>query len=211
MTSEHAHLLAEGFGELIGPILIFGIYIVASLAKAVAKKGRSEDSGEETESELKKAVRRRYQEIYQKQVGQTPSQGSPKQPRQQPNYQPKPVSRTEPAIKRQRSEWEIRQEALRQRNAKIQPQRPNLERPKPNIIKQVSVAETHKKPRHLKPVEKIFDEIPKKHYQQTSKVAVKESRIQTSGLNSLLKDPQNLRSAIILKEILDKPLALREI
>ena len=65
---------ASDLFELLGPILIFGIYIIASIVKAAAQKGKSDESGEENKSELKKAVRRRYQEIYQRQTGKTASE-----------------------------------------------------------------------------------------------------------------------------------------
>ena len=67
---------AEDFFKMIGPLLIFGIYIVGSLAKGWTK-GRQQDPEEEEPSELRKAVQQRYQEIHQRQIGGAPGQGQP--------------------------------------------------------------------------------------------------------------------------------------
>ncbi|MDH4203127.1 MAG: hypothetical protein OEV87_09550 [Phycisphaerae bacterium] len=192
-------LLAEGLFDLFGPILIFGIYIVASIVKTVAKKRPTEDSGEETESELKKAVRRRYQEIYQRQTGQT----QPRPPEQRsPQYvQPRPVQQAPPIRQPQRSQWEIQQEAIRQRNAKLQsqrtvPKRPHVNAPTqtPKAVIQPNILGTQKQ------------RVPKKTK------TVEGSQKQSENLLAfMVKSPENLRSAIILKEILDKPLALRDV
>lgn len=199
MIPAQIGLLAEGLFDLLGPILIFGIYIIASIVKTVAKKGSKEDSGEETESELKKAVRRRYQEIHQRQTGQT--QQKPPEPQRSPQYvQPRPVQQTPPIRKRQRSQWEIQQEAIRQRNAKLKSQRTVSKRPHVNVPTQVPAAVSQ----------------PDMLYAQKKRVPKKTKTVEGSQKRSenlltfLIKRPENLRSAIILKEILDKPLALRD-
>ncbi|MHC5140763.1 MAG: hypothetical protein ACYSOD_01970 [Planctomycetota bacterium] len=66
---------ADDFFKMIGPLLIFGIYIVGALAKGWTK-GRQQDSEEEP-SELRKAVQKRYQEIHQRQVGGVEGQAQP--------------------------------------------------------------------------------------------------------------------------------------
>ena len=198
MISGHTNLLAEGLFDLLGPILIFGIYIIASIAKTAAKKGQQSGSGEETESELKKAVRRRYQEIYQKQVGQTPQK--PPEPQRSSQYaaQPRPVQQAPPIRQPQRSQWEIKQEAIRQRKARLQSQRTIPRRPQTKAPKQIPAAITQPKPKQ------VLHQKPAK--------TVDESQKQSENLlQYMIKRPANLRSAIILKEILDKPLALRDI
>ena len=66
---------ADDLFKMIGPLLIFGIYIVGALAKGWTK-GRQQDSEEEP-SELRKAVQKRYQEIHQRQVGGVEGQAQP--------------------------------------------------------------------------------------------------------------------------------------
>ena len=181
-------VLASGLFDLIGPFLIFGIYIIVSIAKATAKKEQAGDS-EEAESELKKAVRRRYQEIYLKQVGQAPQESS--KPQRKPQYvQSQPKQEIEPTIPQHRYQWEIRQQAIRERNIKSQPRKIVPKRPQASILKQVSAAVSKPKSKQLM-------------HQEMAKTG--------NLLVSMIKEPGNLRSAIVLKEILDKPLALREV
>jgi len=197
MIPAQIGLLAEGFFDLIGPLLIFGIYIIASIAKTATKKGKQAGSGEEKESELKKAVRRRYQEIYQKQVGQTPQK--PPEPQRSPQYaaQPRPVQQAPLIRQPQRSQWEIKQEAIRQRKARLQSQRTVSRRQQTKAPKQIPAAMSQPKPKQVL-------------YQRPAKT-VDDSRKQPENLlQYMIKRPENLRSAIILKEILDKPLALRD-
>ncbi|MHC4854793.1 MAG: hypothetical protein ACYS72_00125 [Planctomycetota bacterium] len=195
MIPAQIGLLAEGLFDLLGPILIFGIYIVASIVKTVAKKGSKEDSGEETESELKKAVRRRYQEIHQRQTGQTPPE------QRSPQYvQPRPVQPTPPIRQPQRSQWEIQQEAIRQRNAKLKSQRTVSKRPHVNVPTQT--------PRAVSQPDMLYAQ--KKRVPKKTKTVEGSQKRSENLLTFLIKRPENLRSAIILKEILDKPLALRD-
>jgi hypothetical protein len=203
MIPSQIGLLAEGFFDLLGPILIFGIYIIASIAKTVAQKGQKDGSDEEPESELKKAVRRRYQEIYQKQVGKVPPKTSQTQ-QPTPQVQLRPAQKPVPEIPRQRSQWEVQQEAVRQ----LQSQRTVPKRPHVYIQKQAPTALNQSKPGQMadqKPVQ-----AQKKLIQQQVKT-IEGSQRRTGNLLSMLKGPKNLRSAIMLKEILDKPLALRDV
>ena len=207
MVLAQISLLANGFGDIIGPILIFGIFIISSIVKAAAKKGRGENGDKETESALKKAVRQRYHEIYQQQTGKAPKK--PLERSKPPRYIPdKPMREIEPTAVQQRSQWELRQEAIRQRNATMQ----RSEYSKPTILNQIAAAAVAKPPRP-KPATKLNAQtkVPRKHIQQPVK-SVKHDKAQTAGvpLYAMMKDPKNLRTAFILKEILDKPIALQD-
>jgi hypothetical protein len=174
-------LLAEGLFDLLGPALIFGIYIIGALAKNWVKrdKGGSQD---ENQSELKKAVRKRYEQIRQRQVGEETPQ----------------LKRTPKAIPVART---IRQEENRPRQA-MQTQKSvvGYGRPKPPQTIQQAIAP---EPVHLQKKKAAQKQIPKKVDQAP------KCRHAGSLLENMMSRPENLRSAIILKEILDKPLALR--
>ena len=186
-------LLAEGLGDFIGPILLFGVYIIASLAKTAAKKRQMNADGEDTEPELKKAVRRRYQEIYQRQAAKTPRQTPPAQQWQQLRRQSEP----EPVMPRPRIQEKLRQAAIRERHA--QPQsRKNTHKSSPKRIPAEAPAAS-KQPRS------------RQNTHQKTAFAEDMPAQPANQLGSLLKKPENLRTAIILKEILDVPLALRDV
>ena len=180
---------AEDFFKMIGPLLIFGIYIVGSLAKGWTK-GRQQDPEEEEPSELRKAVQQRYQEIHQRQIGGAPGQGHPPkrtEPAPTTVHAPRPVESSIP----------VRQPS--QRTYPIQ-------------------AERHRRPiQQKKHLQRNMRQKPIGLKTQTPKSAQKpqtakstESRCAEHSLASMIRQPQNLRTAIILKEILDKPLALRD-
>ncbi|MHC4524062.1 MAG: hypothetical protein ACYSU8_00780 [Planctomycetota bacterium] len=239
-------LLADGFFDLIGPILIFGIYIIASIAKKVAKKGQTEDSDVEIESELKKAVRKRYEQIRQRQSiakkvakkGQTEDSDVEieselkkavrkryEQIRQrqlgQQSQQPPQVKRPPKAVPvarpvqqeqsrpRQMSQWEQQQQTIRQRNAKLQEQRMATKRQHANVLKQSSKTVRQPKPKQAIPQKLV--QTQKKKIQHQAKTVSQKKQQAGNLLSYMINRPENLRSAIILKEILDKPLALRDI
>ena len=181
---------AEDFFKMIGPLLIFGIYIVGSLAKGWTK-GRQQDPEEEEPSELRKAVQQRYQEIHQRQIGGAPEQGHP----------PK---RTEPAPAAVHSSRSIESPIpVRQPSQRTYPiQAERHRRPVPQQQNHL------RKNRRQNPVA-VKAKIPKSAQKpQTAKST--ELRCAEHSLASMIRQPQNLRTAIILKEILDKPLALRD-
>jgi hypothetical protein len=208
MIPSQIGLLAESFFDLLGPILIFGIYIIASIAKTVAQKGQKDDSDEEPESEsgMKKAILRRYQEIHQRQVGNTAQ--NPLEPQRPRVVQPRTVQQS-PSIKQpQHSQWEIQQEAIRQHNAKLQSQRTIPKRPHIYIQKQAPAAVNQPKPAQMADSAPV--QAQKKLIQQQVKT-IEGSQRRMRNLLSMLRRPENLRSSIILKEILDKPRALRDV
>jgi hypothetical protein len=180
---------AEDFFKMIGPLLIFGIYIVGSLAKGWTK-GRQQDPEEEEPSELRKAVQQRYQEIHQRQIGGAPGQGQP----------PK---RTEPAPAAVHSSRSI--------ESPIPVRQPSQRTYPIQVERHRRPVQQKKDPRQnmrQKPVA-VKAKIPKSPQKpQTAKST--EIRCAEYSLASMIRQPQNLRTAIILKEILDKPLALRD-
>ena len=182
-------LLAEGLFDLLGPALIFGIYIIGALAKNWVKRDQG-TSEEENQSELKKAVRKRYEKIHQRQLGED----SPQLKRTQKSI---PIARTvrqEENRPKQISQWEQQQQAIRQRNAKLQEQRIT-----PKTTRQSSASITS----HVPKKKMSKEAVPRKIDQ------VQKDRPMKNILRHMMNRPENLRSAIILKEILDKPLALR--
>lgn len=196
--------------ELIGPILIFGIYIIGALAKNWVNRDQK-GSDKENQSELKKAVRKRYEQIRQRQTGEdsahlkrTPKAVSTARTIQQEENRP-----------RQASQWEQQQRAIRQHNAKLQEQRMAAKRARAIQAQKAVVGYDQPKPPQTigqvvapKPVRKQKKTAVPKHI---SEKAVHTPKYRCAGglLEDMLGRPENLRSAIILKEILDKPLALR--
>ncbi|MHC5161463.1 MAG: hypothetical protein ACYSOC_07515 [Planctomycetota bacterium] len=172
---------ADDFFKMIGPLLIFGIYIVGALAKGWTK-GRQQDSEEEP-SELRKAVQKRYQEIHQRQVGGVEGQAQP------PRH-------TEPApTTSQRTFPPLPVQAESHRRLVQQPQKPRRQsrRQKPYSVK-TQALKSVQKPRTAR----------------INEVESTKPRYEAHSLASIIQQPQSLRTAVVLKEILDKPLALRD-
>ncbi|MEN8127070.1 MAG: hypothetical protein ABFR90_04600 [Planctomycetota bacterium] len=206
-------LLAEGWFELILPIFIFGIYIIGALAKNWTQQ-QKQDPEEHDQSELKKAVRKRYEQIRQRQMGE----GTP-----QLKKTPKaiPAARTlrqEENRPRQISQWEQQQQVIRQRNAKLQEQRMAARQTRAVQAQKPVVRYARTKPPKMtrqvpvpSPVQAQMKKAAKK--KPVSKKVEQAPRRQPTGnlLSHMINRPENLKSAIIVKEILDKPLALRGI
>ena len=184
---------ADDFFKMIGPLLIFGVYIISALAKGWTKN-KQQGSDEEKPSELRKAVQRRYQEIHDRQVG-----NSPGRTQSQPPRQPEPV-RTVHSARPVEPPASVRQVPRRTSPAHPvqveRPRRPVQHRNRPRNVQQ-------------KPVS-VKTQAPKSVRKPHKAEAVKQSRAEHYSLASMMRQPQNLRTAIILKEILDKPLALRD-
>lgn len=189
---------ADDFFKMIGPLLIFGIYIVGALAKGWAK-GRQQESEEKEPSELKKAVQRRYQEIHQRQIGGGPGQGQPpgqSEPAPATVHPPRPVEPPMP---------------VRQPSQRTYPAHPvQAEKQRRPVPQQQNHLRQY---RRRKPVSEKIQ--PAKSVQKP--LAIKRNEAKSTkprcaeySLASMIRQPQNLRTAIILKEILDKPLALRD-
>jgi len=189
---------AEDFFKMIGPLLIFGIYIVGALAKGWTK-GRQQDSEQEEPSELRKAVQRRYQEIHQRQIGGAPEQGHP----------PK---RTEPAPATPHSSRSIESPIpVRQPSQRIHPAHPvQAERHRRPVPQQQNYLRKNRRQKPVPEKAKIPKSPQKLRMVKPSEAKSTELRCAEHSLASMIRQPQNLRTAIILKEILDKPLALRD-
>ena len=186
---------ADDFFKMIGPLLIFGVYIISMLAKGWTKN-RQQESDEENPSELRKAVQRRYQEIHDRQTGKSSGQVQPPRHTEPVRtvHSARPVE--PPASVRQvpRRTYPTHQvQAERPRRSVKHRNRPRNVQQKPVSIK-TQVPKPVQRPQTVSHEEK----------------AVKQSCTDHS-LASMIRQPQNLRTAIILKEILDKPLALRDI
>ena len=185
---------ADDFFKMIGPLLIFGVYIISALAKGWTKN-KQQGSDEENSSELRKAVQRRYQEIHDRQVG-----NSPGRTQSQPPGQPEPV-RTVHSARPVEPPTPVRQVPRRTYPAhQVQAERPRRPVQQKNHLRQNM---------RQKPVS-VKTQAPKSVRKPHKAEAVKQSRAEHYSLASMMRQPQNLRTAIILKEILDKPLALRD-
>lgn len=189
---------AGDFIELLAPLILFGIYILGALAKKWSKN-RELDSGEEKpSSELQKAVRKRYQQIYEKQTGKTPSRN---QVQSRQAEQPQFVRQTAEKIKPVRVRQHER--GISSSSPEYQRRYPRTQRTRKSQTRTATVQRTASqavktsRPHPLRKVaiDKTFDHVckPANDY-----------------LIKMIREPENLRSAIILKEILDKPLGLRE-
>jgi len=184
----------DGFFKMIGPLLIFGVYAIGALAKGWSKN-RQQESDEENQSELKRAVQRRYQEIHDRQVGNSPGRTQQQPPRR--HVEPTRTVRSARPVEPPPPVRQVPQRTYPTHQVQAErPRHPVQHRNRPQNVQQ-------------KPVS-VKTQVPKS---QTAKVhkaqAVKQSRTDHS-LASMIRQPQNLRTAIILKEILDKPLALRD-
>ena len=185
---------AEDFFKMIGPLLIFGIYIVGSLAKGWTK-GRQQDPEEEEPSELRKAVQQRYQEIHQRQIGGAPGQGQPPkrtEPAPATVHSSRSIESPIPVWQPSQRTYPIQVERHRRPVQQKKDPRQNM-RQKPVAVK-AKIPKSPQKPRMVKP----------------SEAKSAKPKCAEYSLASMMRHPQNLRTAIILKEILDKPLALRD-
>jgi hypothetical protein len=187
---------ADNFFKMIGPLLIFGIYIIGALAKGWTKS-RQHEPNEELSSELKKAVKSRYQEIHDRQVGNNPDRTQPQMPRLA-----EPVRAVHSAGQVNKP-LPVRQTPMRTYPAhQIQAEKPRIpvqHRNRPRNVQQKPVSVKTRAP---KPVQK--PQAARSHKAKTAQ----QSRTDQS-LASMIRQPQNLRTAIILKEILDKPISMR--
>jgi len=186
-------LLADGgdFFELLGPLLLFGIYAIGALAKKWVNS-RQSNSEEKPPTELQKAVRKRYQQIYERQVGKEPPKRiepvrtahtvRPAEPPVPIRQLPRRAYPT-PQVRAERQRRPVQQKKHLRRNTRQKPVSVKAQAPK-----------SAQKPQTVK----------------SSKAKTIKQRSTDHSLLSMIRQPQNLRTAIILKEILDKPLALRD-
>jgi hypothetical protein len=188
---------ANNFFEFLGPLLLFGIYILGALAKSWSKKRDLGSDEEKPSSELQKAVKKRYQQIYERQTGKTPTLTQMQTSRtEQPQFVRKPVEEIEPVKPRQQVSPTNIPES-KQRYQKAQPKRMT----RPPVVQKRTFTQPSKRMSKPYQVRKATVDIPAKHtFKPTCDYLIK-----------MIQEPQNLRSAIILKEILDKPVGLRDL
>jgi len=222
-------VLAEGWSELIGVLVIFGLYAAGAIAKMFSNRKRDSETDKSSESsyvvELAKKRTRQRQEQARIQHAQA-AQASVRKPR--------PVSewdRTQEAKRRRREQ--LRQQTKQQKPAQpartYQQQKPApkpVRRPQPartmtDYMQEAWTAITSgqmqaQAPRTVETRQPKRQPVPQR-VQNTAKVAKLSKRLTTEVpaatqsrlLENVLKSPQDLRTAIVLKEILDKPVALR--
>ncbi|MBL7214276.1 MAG: hypothetical protein ISS71_01220 [Phycisphaerae bacterium] len=220
-------LLADGdWSRLIGIIVIFGFYAIGAVAKMWAKHssgGEDEDGTKETSQavELAKKYAKqkqtqrsqpkptrnnefmsewdRRQEIKRQRLAQLHEQGKPVEPVKIPAV-PQQRQKPQPAPKQavQNSEY-INVPDFQKAWALNLPKQPGRQK-KPII-----------QPPKLSPTPQTFRAAAKPAKSRShKKPAVAETPPPTRPLDIFLKDSDALGSAILLKEILDKPIALRE-
>ena len=220
LFDSHFNLLAKGgWTELIGVIVVFGFYVVGAVVKMLANRSKTDDK---EGSGTSKAV-----ELAKKYVKQRQTQQQTRQ---------REVRNNEFT-----SDWDRRQELKHQRLpqhrglGEMQPQQPEpvkmvpvpkqqQQSPRPKVTRQIpqyrEVSALNRAMQAAKQ-KKVINKQPLPPVRQTyqkSRRVVKTKEIPVAKiiktpkpLDVLLKHPSQLRAAIILKEILDKPIALREI
>lgn len=220
-------VLADGWEELFGLLVLFGVYVVGAIIKFFNKRAAGgEETGNTESSYLVELAKKRTQQRQARQSrleqrrGQ--QQGSlsewdraqamkrqraaqlrdrvkkpPKQPAlppaayQQPKPAPEPpVQRTKPpAIPTYQEVW-----------AALQGKQPQRRQPQPHRVSRPG----------QKPVPQPVKAAAKPAKPSKRLPAVAAPVATARPLERILDNPNELRSAIILKEILDKPVALRE-
>ena len=179
------------FLEMLGPLLLFGIYAIGAVAKKWANSKKSE-SEEKPPTELQKAVRKRYQQIYERQTGKVASRPEPVRTRPQETLPVRSLEKT-PTTTRSRTLLTPQLKGPRRR----QPAHQRLNyRQEKRIRRQTAAEQT---PAAIKrPQKNTIDKMPARQ------------RPCGHSVLSLFQQPASLQSAVIMKEILDKPLALRD-
>lgn len=183
--------------ELLGPLLLFGIYAIATLARRLANSKQSE-SQEKKPSEPQQAVRSGYQAIHDMQVGKaavTEKVRSPEQP-QQYRIEPRPRTFEKNLLSQQRLERAVAYSAHVQKSIRSVRQKPRTE-PYSDLKTQTVLTG---------PPQSI-------HIPELEKKSITEP-LNTKDVKhpvlTMIYQPQDLRSAVILKEILDEPVSLRD-
>ena len=227
------NLLAEGdWRQLLGPLVLLGFYAVAAIIKAagnrVGKAAGDDDEGEEelpVETDVPQKTR--YKPLHD--TAQSPqsrrtlpyartAQGAPAAPPQaarpageaidwdrQQEIKRRQLEQAE-ALRRQQALERQRQQLLRQ--AAIQEQREKLQRQQAGrpaaVVSRIvqSAAASSQRPAVVQPPVKAVRVSPP----TAAKKAVPE---RTDKIGGLLRKRDSLRAAMVLKEILDKPLAMR--
>jgi len=223
-------LLADGIGDLIWLLLVFGFYAVGAIIKKFGGDVKEKEGTNTSYAvELAKKRVKERQAIEQARLAQVRRQANK-------NYTSQSEWDRMQETKRQKLE-QLRRHSLRPQTkaapkpasppARIPPiEHPEYRRaPQPPLQRPLNMPERSQyfqklsiesqSPKHVRPRE-IYQAVPEPVKQVVKKIRKDKSEpvilqaIPTRPLNILLKQPNELRSAIILKEILDKPVALRQ-
>lgn len=211
-------LLAEGgWSELIGVIVLVGIYAIGAIAKMVSS--RSEESKEDAQSKQravqlakKYAQDRQTQRTAPKRHPDTLSEWDRKQELKRRRQEPQAVKRPSEPVSVpvfRESEMPFQQPKM----VRLTPElTPTAESSKPAIFHQFMEAlqQRQQTVRQTQPIPKPKPVTAGKLPKTIKKRTAAETAPAVRPRDQYLWNPADLRSAIIFKEILDKPIALRE-
>ncbi len=252
-----ANLLAEGngWGQLIGPLLLFGFYVVASIVKAVSNRrgdaGKDDDDETETARAVDQPRDKPIEQVsrppqsppsrtlpYARTVEQAQQRSGDSVPRHEPADQQRDEWERQQDIKRRRAEQieqlRRRQQLEQQQQQRLEQQRrqsrqqtqqqPQQRRPAPPAarkatgavaVRQKSGKEAVRQARAGVPVHvgasrrDVLKQSAAKAAKSALLPSVGGSRPAAASLRGLLNQKQSVRTAIVLSEILDKPLGMR--
>ena len=211
-------LLAEGnWVRFIGILVVFGFYAVVAIAKMLANRSKTDD-GEDSGTSKAVELAKKYARQRQAQQQQT--------------------RRREVRNNEFTSDWDRRQELKRQQLARhggleempqVQPEPIRMvpvskpqQPPRPKVTRQIpqyrEVSALNRAMQATKQKKVVKKQPPPvRQTYQKSRRTVKTKEIPVAKiiktpkpLDVLLRHPNQLRAAIILKEILDKPISMRE-
>lgn len=233
--AEHIVVLAaSGWGELIPLIFIIGVSVVSAITRALNKSGANSKSEKEKTSRLVEMAKR-YKEMQESgQQRSIPKEHIPYARTERTAAERKPGSISEWDRRQQEKKQQIarRREQNQPPPRYVEPQTPPGFEPEPSEV--IPVAMPVQQPEPFRPAYKPpkiqTKPRPKRASQQTYKqpgpqpvelpiakpvkhqksAENKETVAAKMSLSDLLRKNKSLRSAIILKEILDKPIGLRE-
>jgi hypothetical protein len=188
-------MLAEGNNllEMLGPLLLFGIYAIGALAKKWADSKKTE-SDEKPPSELQKAVRKRYQQIYERQTGNDAAANRPVPVRAEPvkTSPVRPLEKTPPKT---------------QARTLLTPQLQELKK-RPPVHQRQKYRQERRNQRKV--AAKQTSAVIQRPQPATIKIVSIKQKCEGHSVLSMFQQPPSLQTAVIMKEILDKPLALRD-
>jgi hypothetical protein len=210
-------LLAEGgWSELIGVIVLVGIYAAGAIAKMVSN--RSDESKEDAQS------KQRAVELAKKYAQERRSQrAAPRHPdkmtewdrmqelkrRRQDRQPEKPSELVSVPVFRER-EMPFQQPKMVSPTPELMP---SAESPKTAIFHQFMEAIQQRQPAAQQPQSIPKPNIVKPAVKSSKPIkrrTVAETPLAVRPLDQYLRNVGDLRAAIVLKEILDKPIAMRE-
>ena len=228
-------LLAEGgWGQLIGVIVVVGFYIFSAIVKSIGNRG---DSDEEKEKARQAAQRLRRQIAQGKNAAQIEEANRRRIERKLPYARSAP--NRENMSEWDRQQEEKRRQLSQSRQTQMQPKPPAPEparmRMEPPPVPAIPVAqpieedtEELKRQAYYAKAQQLQQARRRSQLQAQQAAAEKTARtvkqrkksrpkqqVETKSssylIYDLVKDSNRMRSAILLKEILDKPIAMRQV